>query len=66
MNKFFNFIFFLQLLPKTKSQNKFYGKDSEYDDEIKGHINRVDSLYPQKGTIDYINGNVEVIIPSQN
>ena len=66
MNNSYFYFYSLQLLPKTKSQNKFYGKDSEYDNEMRGHINRVDSLYPQKGTIDYINGNVEVIIPSQN
>ncbi len=53
-------------MPQTKSQKKFYGKDDEYDKEIKNQINRVDSLFPQKSTIDYINGNVEVIIPGQS
>ena len=52
-------------MPKTKSQNKFYGKDSEFDNDIKNQINRVDSLYQQKSPDSYFNGNVEVIIPGQ-
>ena len=53
-------------MPKTQSQNKFYRKDDDYDKDIKNQINRVDSLFQQKVPLDYVNGNVEVIIPGQN
>ena len=49
-------------MPKTASENIFYGKDNEYDKGIKDKIIRSDSLI-QKGTTDYVNGNVQVIIP---
>ena len=49
-------------MPKTINENKFYGKDNEYDKGIKDKIIRSDSLI-QKGTTDYTNGNVQVIIP---
>ena len=49
-------------MPQTESEDKFYGKDSGYDKDIKGKINRNDSLI-RKGATDYTNGNVQVIIP---
>ena len=52
----------LQILPKTDSENKFYSKDINYDKEVKDKINRNDSLI-RNGATDYINGNVQVIIP---
>ena len=55
-------ILYLQFLPKTENEIKFYGKDSQYDKEIKKRINRTDSLVRQ-GEVDYANGNVQVIIP---
>ena len=49
-------------MPKTINENKYYGKDNEYDRGIKDKIIRSDSLI-QKGGADYTNGNVQVIIP---
>ena len=62
----FGFIYLLfsilQFLAKTNSQNKYYGKDELYDNEIRDRINRADSLI-REGVINYMNGTVQVIIP---
>ena len=51
-------------MPNSESQSKFYGKDNVYDKNIKNKINRTDSLVRQ-GETEYINGNVQIIIPCQ-
>ena len=51
-------------MPNSENQNKFYGKDNVYDKNIKNKINRTDSLVRQ-GETEYINGNVQIIIPCQ-
>ncbi len=60
----YSYFSYLQFLPETYSQNKFYGKDELYDKEIRERINREDSLIRQ-GEINYMNGTVQVIIPYQ-
>ena len=40
----------------------FYGKDSTYDKDVKNRIDRTSSLI-RNGVTEYINGNVEVIVP---
>ena len=60
----YSYFSYLQFLPETNSQNKFYGKDELYDKEIRDRINREDSLIRQ-GEINYMNGTVQVIIPYQ-
>ena len=49
------------MVPKTDSQNLFYGKTNDYD-EIKNKLDRTSSLFSQANQ-EYKNGNVEVIIP---
>ena len=58
----YKLIFIVQILPKTESEDKYYGKDKGYDEDIKDKINREDSLIRQ-GMVNYSNGNVQVIIP---
>ena len=52
-------------MPRNKSEEKFYGKDSNYDKHIKYQIAREDSFNQPNKNNKYINGTVEVIIPSQ-
>ena len=59
--KIFNY-YFIQIVPRTKSEEMFYGKDSTYDKDVKNRIDRTSSLI-RNGVSEYKNGNVEVIIP---
>ncbi len=43
----------------------FYGKDKEYDKDVKNKIDRTSSLI-RNGVREYQNGNVEVIVPCAN
>ena len=52
-------------MPRNKSEEKFYGKDSNYDKHIKYQIAREDSFNQPNKNNKYINGTVEVIIPGQ-
>ena len=52
-------------MPRNKSEEKFYGKDSNYDKNIKYQIAREDSFNQPNKNNKYINGTVEVIIPGQ-
>ena len=61
-NKNINYFYLIQILPRTKSEEIFYGKDSTYDKDVKNRIDRTSSLI-RNGVSEYYNGNVEVIVP---
>ena len=60
--KKFKYFYLIQILPRTKSEEMFYGKDSTYDKDVKNRIDRTSSLI-RNGVSEYTNGNVEVIVP---
>lgn len=53
---------YIQRLPRTKSEEIYYGKDIEYDKEVKNKIDRTNSLI-RNGVQEYTNGNILVIVP---
>lgn len=55
-------VLLIQIIPRTKSEEMFYGKDKEYDKEVRNKIDRTSSLI-RNGIREYHNGNVEVIVP---
>ena len=56
------FLIKIQHLPRTKSEEIYYGKDSDYEKDVKNKIDRTSSLV-RNGVSEYTNGNVEVILP---
>lgn len=53
---------YIQHIPRTRSEEIYYGKDIEYDKEVKDKIDRTNSLI-RKGVKEYTNGNILVVVP---
>ena len=56
------FYIFKQIIPQNDKDRKYYGKDYNYDKQVRNLIKN-NSTITRSGINSYTNGNVNVIIP---
>ena len=62
LKKLYKIILKIQHIPNNDKDKIYYGKDINYDKNVKGLIKSTSTI-TRKGMNDYTNGNVNVIIP---